>query len=744
MSAGGKKASFVGSVVHATRRCLSVFIHLAPPDLPPEVTNLLASLQMTNRDVDILYRRFQQLRQHDPIMVSTLPTEVCASSVLFLVRTRRDMVEGMLQRLLELGGHTNVIPWESFLYVLLNFCQLSKIELCQVLFFIISKEMKSWTVHHLTCAQLEEFYEEYERCDVKSFNTSHIQFSRLPLSKYTMYEFVELVHRYGVLINPLLHLQRSIQQALPSLRFWSDYDRVEVFNREISIDFFRIQKCQTILDVISGAGAKEVVKQLEGRVGVEIGAHEDAAAAAAAFQGKNVENAPLLLGSESFLPLPYLPGGQKHPPPKQRSIKDMPATANRKIVKSEVHASFDIDTCSQYNWTFQGSDTAASGSGPTMLLSAESASLGILRWCLKIEKGNNVFEVGIIPASQAARFDYLHTYGEVGLKSKDNAECENLKPFDMYEKYVEVIANMTDKKACIMVGEAREYMVEAKRMDIPYDEEIKLAVTGNDSFVCRLQQPEIKRGKGNDEYYLLEDGSWAPTWMERYNKTNEDPQTGAALGSAKPALPNGGRAPPEVAKLSVTFSNATGLPIPTHSYASCEINGRPQTRVRTAVVWGTDPVWNEVHEIYGYVVGETKALHIKILDNAELVKHTLHFSHFYPYGFDGSLPYPGGALRIKIEVTLPKTVKDAKEMIKSTFSEETRLANKGLGAQMAEQLALAKETLSTIARVQELDFIAKSRQSQEKRDNIVSIIHRSAQCELIERPVPKIFGLFRT
>mmetsp|Transcript_108117 Transcript_108117/g.187648 ORF Transcript_108117/g.187648 Transcript_108117/m.187648 type:complete len:558 (-) Transcript_108117:112-1785(-) len=557
MSSGKKKQSFIGDAVHACRRCLSIFIHLAPPDLPPEVTNLLASLQMTNRDVDILYRTFQQLRQHDPITVSTLPTEVCSSSVLYLVRTRKEWVEGILQRLLELGGHSNVIPWESFLYVLLNFCQLSKVELCQVLFFIISKEMKSWTVHHLTCAQLEEFYEKYERCEVKSFNTAHIQFARLPLAKYTMYEFVELTHRYGVLINPLLHLQRSIQQALPSLRFWSDYDRVEVFNREIAIDFFRIQKCQSILDIISGAGAKEVIKQLEGAVGIEIGAHEDRSAD---LQGKGHENAPLLLGSESFLPLPYLPGGLKHPPPKHREAKEKPA----------------------------------------------------------------------------------------------------------------------------------------------------------------------------------------PAWMQKHNKANEDPQTGVALGSAVPSLARDGRPPPEVAKLIVTFYNATGLPIPTHSYATCEIDGRPQTRVKTAVVWGTEPVWNEVHEIYGYVVGENKGLDIKILDNSVLVKHILPMANFYPFGFDAGLPYPGGTLRMKIEVTLPKTVKDAEDMIKSTFCEEARMADKGFaGAQMAQQLALAKETLSTLARVQELDFIAKSRQNREKRDNIVNIIGRSANCELIERPVPKIFGLFR-
>ena len=33
-------------------------------------------------------------------------------------------------------------------------------------------------------------------------------------------DFIELCYRFSQLVNPCMHLQRSLQQALPSLRFW--------------------------------------------------------------------------------------------------------------------------------------------------------------------------------------------------------------------------------------------------------------------------------------------------------------------------------------------------------------------------------------------------------------------------------------------------------------------------------------------------------------------------------------------
>ena len=40
--------------------------------------------------------------------------------------------------------------------------------------------------------------------------------SPLPISQ----DFIELCYRFSQLVNPCMHLQRSLQQSLPSLRFW--------------------------------------------------------------------------------------------------------------------------------------------------------------------------------------------------------------------------------------------------------------------------------------------------------------------------------------------------------------------------------------------------------------------------------------------------------------------------------------------------------------------------------------------
>ena len=46
-------------------------------------------------------------------------------------------------------------------------------------------------------------------------------------------DFIELCYRFSQLVNPCMHLQRSLQQSLPSLRFWC----LEVPMCWISLDF---------------------------------------------------------------------------------------------------------------------------------------------------------------------------------------------------------------------------------------------------------------------------------------------------------------------------------------------------------------------------------------------------------------------------------------------------------------------------------------------------------------------------
>jgi len=78
------------------------------------------------------------------------------------------------------------------------------------------KEVKSWTVHYLTASQLQEFYDYYQECPFQSFNTRELSFAKLPLNRYYMSDFTELAHRFGQIVNPAIHLQRSLQSQLPS------------------------------------------------------------------------------------------------------------------------------------------------------------------------------------------------------------------------------------------------------------------------------------------------------------------------------------------------------------------------------------------------------------------------------------------------------------------------------------------------------------------------------------------------
>lgn len=40
------------------------------------------------------------------------------------------------------------------------------------------------------------------------------------LNRRVREDFIELCYRFSQLVNPCMHLQRSLQQSLPSLRFW--------------------------------------------------------------------------------------------------------------------------------------------------------------------------------------------------------------------------------------------------------------------------------------------------------------------------------------------------------------------------------------------------------------------------------------------------------------------------------------------------------------------------------------------
>jgi len=537
-----QKPGLIGAVTYACRHCLGKLLGAGSPDTAPEVRNLLAELHFSNRDLSKLYRIFQNCREHDPITVGTRENEVCVSSLLVLVRSHRDWIGKILFTLIELGGYVNILTWDGFIWVMLQFCTLSKMELCQVLFYIIAKDTRSWSLNMLTSSQLEEFYNDWANCPVKSFDTEPIAFDSLPKTRYTMVDFIELVTRHGPLINPLLHLQRSIQQSVPSLRFWGDYDRVKVSNRYIPLDFFRFRKSCSIAEMLYEAEEKAMNKEL--------------------------------------------------------------------------------------------------------------------------------------------------------LDQTKKMGADNLRV-------------LQEQEGLILDGDAGH----------------------------QLPLPGSRKPPNRLLFQKKEDP--IPKWMADKNMDNKDPVRGTALGSGVPPIPRELRPKPEVAKLIVSIGKCTGLPLPVHAYATCEIEGRPATRFRTQTTFGTDPVWDEQHEIYGYIVDPTKRLEFNIWEATLLVKLHLPQAQFYPGGFEGSMKYPGGKLDVKIAVTLPKTVRDAKDMVLSTFGEEARDAAKQAEmTHLVEKLKTFQEKKLSFARIQQLDFIAKSRTKQPVMKNMVMIMGKSRPEELIDRPMP--------
>mmetsp|Transcript_43189 Transcript_43189/g.99569 ORF Transcript_43189/g.99569 Transcript_43189/m.99569 type:complete len:478 (-) Transcript_43189:77-1510(-) len=259
---GNKVLSVLKRTAVASFRCLlgGLSLQRAPPEPSAEVLDLMVSLQMTNLHLHQLHRTFLYLKQFDPITVHCGPNEVSINSISRMVRRKREWTAIILKNILELGGYFDIVPWDGFLYVLISFCTLSKLELCQVMFFVIIKEVRSWTVHTLTCAQLQEFFEFYKDCPVQSFNTGMLHFDSLPHSRYSMVEFIELVHRYTQLIGPCVYLQNALQNLLPSHTFWEDYDRVQVQNRKITIDFFQARKCVGIYDAAVDVSAADATK----------------------------------------------------------------------------------------------------------------------------------------------------------------------------------------------------------------------------------------------------------------------------------------------------------------------------------------------------------------------------------------------------------------------------------------------------------------------------------------------------
>lgn len=227
----------------------AIFVKGSPPEPCEEVQDLFEALRVPRKQQLMIYAVFHELKQGETDEVVRTATEIKQESVLELILERRRWCEHLLESLLILGGceEDDEVSWDSFLYILLQFCSLSKVELCQALFLMILKKLDSKVHHYLTMQQLIDFYSLYAKCPVTSFNTRAIDFTRLPLRRYYVEDFTELVQRFTVLLNPTIHLQRSLQEFLPSVEFWDNFHRKDVIIRKITYDFFLIEKTRCFL-----------------------------------------------------------------------------------------------------------------------------------------------------------------------------------------------------------------------------------------------------------------------------------------------------------------------------------------------------------------------------------------------------------------------------------------------------------------------------------------------------------------
>lgn len=253
----------------------------SPPEIAPEVESLLLSLHMDTSHLLKLYQAFHALVMAEieedaeeeieaevarleargeiqaaaglsekplDVEVVKVAREVKVETMINLVACRQRWVEGLLRQILNWGDCEEVVDWDSFLWIMLRFCSLSRIELAQSMFIIIQREMRCPNMHYITADDLNNFYySRYRLCPIKSFSSADIDFKKLPHSRYYASDFTELVQRFTQLLNPLLHLQQSLQANLPDSEFWESLDRTASFPRRITFEFFTMQSTRVYL-----------------------------------------------------------------------------------------------------------------------------------------------------------------------------------------------------------------------------------------------------------------------------------------------------------------------------------------------------------------------------------------------------------------------------------------------------------------------------------------------------------------
>lgn len=233
---------FLDRVFEVAKKCLGVIAKGSPPEPSPEVAEYLAELGIAQVHLLAIYESFHYLKQmEDEDEIITSAHVVSSDVVPLLIEERRKYVVRMLRCILKLGDCEEETTWDKFLWVMLRFCSLNRVELAQTLFLCILRIRDSSTYHYIRAQELQEFFSAYRNCPVRSFDTSEINFELLPLRRYYASDFAELLMRFTTLLNPILHLQQTLQAKLPGADFWDNSTGSVSFCRKITFDFFMME-----------------------------------------------------------------------------------------------------------------------------------------------------------------------------------------------------------------------------------------------------------------------------------------------------------------------------------------------------------------------------------------------------------------------------------------------------------------------------------------------------------------------
>lgn len=231
------------AVAKLIKRCLICFKTAAPPAPCEAVKDVMDRLGLTTTDLLNLYRVFFNLRLNEDGEngeARTRATSIFMDTVPEVITERRFFTGSLIQALMRLGGAGKEVHWDTFAWVIIRFCELSRTELPQCLMALILNEAESEVKHYVTREQLADFFEGYRACPIHSFSTQGINFERLPLSRYYAPDFVELTYRFPQLINPLIHVQQNLQAQFPSAKFW-DSRPLSGWSRKISSEHFQME-----------------------------------------------------------------------------------------------------------------------------------------------------------------------------------------------------------------------------------------------------------------------------------------------------------------------------------------------------------------------------------------------------------------------------------------------------------------------------------------------------------------------